>query len=221
MRVVYKIVMYLYKFFLYSIVAEISNAFSIRGNGVTIKKGYKMRGFVYFDCHDTAHVTIGEKFVANSGFFYNHIGRQQTTAIIAKRHSTIKIGNNVGMSSCTLVSQKKISLGNNVRIGGNVVIYDSDFHSLNVEERTNVPEIKTGIRCKEVIIEDNVFIGSHVTILKGSHIGENSVIGACSVISGNVPPNEIWGGNPAKFIKKIKSGFDYAEAGLAEAPYND
>ncbi len=201
----YRIVMWVYKFFLYSILAKVSNAFSIKGNGVKIKKGYQLRGFIYFDCHKTADVTIGEGFVANSGFYYNHIGRQQATSIIAKKGAIISIGNNVGISSSTLVSQKKISIGNNVRIGGNVVVYDSDFHSLDVNERIHIPEIKTNIRCKEVIIEDNVFIGSHVTILKGSHIGANSIIGACSVVTGFVPPNEVWGGNPAKFIRNGKT----------------
>lgn len=217
MAVVYKMVMSVYKFFLYSVLAKVWNVFSINGNGVKIKKGYKLRGFIYFDCHKTANVTIGEGFVANSGFFYNNIGRQQATSIIAKKGSTIRIGSNVGISSCTLVSQKKIIIGNNVRIGGNVVVYDSDFHSLDVKERISIPEVKINIRSKEVTIEDNVFIGSHVTILKGSHIGENSIIGACSVISGNVPPNEIWGGNPAKFIKKLKGNFDYAEAVMMNA----
>ena len=55
-----------------------------------------------------------------------------------------------------------------------------------------------------MIIEDNVFIGAHSTILKGVTIGQNSIIGACSVVTKNIPPNEIWAGNPAKFIKKLE-----------------
>jgi acetyltransferase-like isoleucine patch superfamily enzyme len=217
MEHVYKILMWIYKLFMYSMLAGILNKFSIKGNGVRISKGYKLRGFIYFDCHKTAQVTIGDKFVANSGFFYNHIGRQQTTSIIAKKGSVIQIGNNVGMSSCTLVAQKKISVGNNVRLGGNVVMYDSDFHSLNAAERTSVPEIKTNIRSMEIVIEDNVFIGAHATILKGSFIGENSIIGAGSVVSAHVPPNEIWGGNPAKFIRKIKNINEYSNAILGHS----
>ena len=52
-------------------------------------------------------------------------------------------------------------------------------------------------------IKDNAFIGSHSTILKGVTIGENAVIGACSLVSKDIPANEIWAGNPIKFIKKI------------------
>lgn len=55
-----------------------------------------------------------------------------------------------------------------------------------------------------LVFINGAFIGGHSIILKGSHIGENSVIGAGSVVAGNIPANEIWAGNPARFIKKIK-----------------
>lgn len=50
------------------------------------------------------------------------------------------------------------------------------------------------------IIGDNVFIGINSIILSGSNIGNNVIIGAGSVVSGRIPDNEVWGGNPAKFI---------------------
>lgn len=53
------------------------------------------------------------------------------------------------------------------------------------------------------MICDNVFIGAKCIILKGVTIGENSVIGAGSVVTKNVPANQIWAGNPAKFIKNV------------------
>lgn len=54
-----------------------------------------------------------------------------------------------------------------------------------------------------VIIEDNAFIGARSIILKGVTIGANSIIGAGSVVTKSIPANEIWAGNPAKFIRKI------------------
>ena len=98
--------------------------------------------------------------------------------------------------------RQKINFGNNVMIGGNTVIYDTNFHSLDPSLR-NTNNDKVYAKKAAVNIKDNVFIGAHTTILKGVTIGENSVIGACSVVSKDIPPNEIWAGNPAKFIKKI------------------
>ena len=55
-----------------------------------------------------------------------------------------------------------------------------------------------------ITIGNHVFIGTNTTILKGVSIGENAVIGACSLVTRDIPPSEIWGGVPAKFIKKIE-----------------
>ena len=60
-------------------------------------------------------------------------------------------------------------------------------------------DIKTG----PIIIEDDVFIGAHTTILKGVTIGNKSIIGAGSVVSRSIPPGEIWAGNPIKRIREI------------------
>ena len=55
----------------------------------------------------------------------------------------------------------------------------------------------------KVSIGNNVFIGVHTIILKGVRVGDNSIIGACSVVKKDIPTNEIWGGNPAKYLLKI------------------
>ncbi len=84
-------------------------------------------------------------------------------------------------------------------IGGGTCIYDTDFHPLTTADRLNDNDEK--IVSAAVIIEQNVFIGANCTILKGVTIGKNSIVGACSVVAKKIPPNEIWAGNPAKFIK--------------------
>ena len=64
-------------------------------------------------------------------------------------------------------------------------------------ETKGVPYIST------VKIKNNVFIGAKYIILKGVTIGENSVVGAGSVVTKSIPANQIWAGNPAKFIRNL------------------
>ena len=82
-------------------------------------------------------------------------------------------------------------------------IYDSDFHSLDPKVRVNSELDRQSQNKLPVFIEDNVFIGAHSTVLKGVTIGKNSIVGACSVVVKNIPANEIWAGNPARFIRKL------------------
>jgi acetyltransferase-like isoleucine patch superfamily enzyme len=146
---------------------------------------------------------IGPNFRMNNREMSNPIGRFNRCSIIVGEQGHLIIGSNVGMSSTAIVCHNAIKIGNNVNIGGNVVIYDTDFHSLNAAHRLDGNLDRKNTVTKEVIICDNAFIGAHSTILKGVTIGENSIIGACSLVSKNVPSNEIWGGNPAKFIKSV------------------
>jgi acetyltransferase-like isoleucine patch superfamily enzyme len=103
----------------------------------------------------------------------------------------------------SIVCQKKITIGDNVKIGANTCIYDTDFHSLNSNHRLDSKLDSENTIKKEIFIDDNVFIGAHSTILKGVRIGKNSIVGACSVVTKNIPENEIWAGNPAKFVRTI------------------
>lgn len=146
---------------------------------------------------------IGTGFRSNNREFANPIGRFNKCSIIVSNKGKLLIGKNVGMSSTAIVCQKQIEIGDNVNIGGNVVIYDTDFHSLHPNDRIEREKDILGTKIKPVKIGDNVFIGAHSTILKGVTIGKNVVIGACSVITKDIPDDEIWAGNPAKCIRKV------------------
>ena len=118
------------------------------------------------------------------------------------KHSVIKIGNrtHINNNSCFLSEGEGIFLGDDVLVGHNVLIVDSDFHPIAIDKTYNPLNIKTG----KVVIKNNVFIGSEVKILKGVEIGENSVIGCGSVVTKSFPPNVVIGGNPARIIKELK-----------------
>lgn len=147
---------------------------------------------------------FGKNVKINSSRKSNHIGEANRTIFkIKDKDALISIGNNTGISNSAFVCRKKIEIGNNVKIGGGVKIYDSDAHSLNYKERMN-PNTDIMIK-KEVVLKDHCFIGAYCMILKGVTIGERSIIGAGSVVAKDVPSDEIWAGNPAKFIKKLNT----------------
>jgi len=104
----------------------------------------------------------------------------------------IVIGDNCGFSGSTIGAASEIIIGNNVLVGANVIITDFDWHS----DRSNTSP-------QPVVIKDNVWIGVNSTILKGVKIGENSVIGANSLVVKDIPPNVIAGGNPCKVLKTL------------------
>lgn len=113
--------------------------------------------------HKKGKLHFGKNCKINNQRIFNPIGREQKT--LFDIYGVVLIGNNVGMSSVAFVCYKKITIGNNVKIGGSVVFYDTDFHSLNSEARLNR---NTDIPVsREITIKDNVFIGAHSTILKG------------------------------------------------------
>lgn len=170
-------------------------------NGVKTGKNLIVRGFMKILITRNGNVKIGDNLRVNSGNNYNVIGRQQKTTFWVEGNLTI--GDHVGMSSTAIICNHSITIGNHVTIGGNTVIYDTDFHSLDPQLRAKGDDRKNAKK-KPVIIKDNVFIGAHSTILKGVTIGSNAIIGACSVVTKNIPPNEIWAGNPARYIKSIE-----------------
>jgi acetyltransferase-like isoleucine patch superfamily enzyme len=172
-------------------------------NGINFTS-FKSHGIPKVNVGLRGKCTIGSNFRMNNRESSNPIGRFHRCSIIVGNNGNLSIGKNVGMSSTAIVCHDNIEIGNNVQIGGNVVIYDTDFHSLNSSYRmdriTDVENTKT----KPVKIGNNVFIGAHSTILKGIQIGDNAIVGACSVVTKSIPDNEVWAGNPVGFIRTIQ-----------------
>lgn len=97
-----------------------------------------------------------------------------------------------------------IEMGERIIISKNVVILTHDFSIRNALDSIGYNEKNESI-CflKGVTIGDNSFIGANTIILPGTNIGKNVIIGAGSVIKGNIPDNTIWLGNPAREYCKI------------------
>jgi maltose O-acetyltransferase len=111
----------------------------------------------------------------------------------------IEIGDNSGIGvNAELNTKGGIFIGNNVMMGPDVVIITQN----HVHNDLTKPMLEQGFKLAPVIIEDDVWIGIRVIILAGVRIGRSSIIGAGAVVTKDIPPFSIAGGNPAKVIKK-------------------
>lgn len=119
----------------------------------------------------------------------------------AEFFDSLEIGDNSGIGVNCMLSGK-VTIGNDVMMGPEVFIYTFNHRF----DRTDIPMWKQGHEeTKPVHIEDDVWIGSRATILPGVRIGKGSIIGANSVVTKDVMPYSIVGGNPAKLIKVRKN----------------
>lgn len=98
-----------------------------------------------------------------------------------------------------------LKIGEYCKITAGVTILTHDY-SRSVLRRVYGEVIGDGA---EKVIGNNVFIGMHATILMGSHIGNNVIIGAGSVVSGRVPDNVVVAGNPARIIRTLDEHYEY------------
>jgi len=111
-----------------------------------------------------------------------------------QKDAVISIEDNCGFSGTVIGAFVKIEIKSGAKCGANTLITDSDWHL--EDKRAGLPS--------PVIIEDNVWLGEGVKVLKGVTIGKNSVIGAGSVVSKSIPANVVAAGNPCKIIKENK-----------------
>jgi acetyltransferase-like isoleucine patch superfamily enzyme len=109
----------------------------------------------------------------------------------------IRVGRNVFVNqNCTFYDLGGLDIADDVMIGSNVSIITSG-HPIEPSRR------RDGVIAKPIAIERNVWIAAGATIIGGVTIGENSVVAAGSVVTRDVPPNSLVGGNPARIIRSI------------------
>jgi len=180
---------------------RIRTSIVLRGNGVRYAT-YRTNGVPYVMVARGGRMFVGEHFAMNNGIKGNPIGCYERCTFFVDRDCTLRIGTDVGISQAALVAHADITIGNYVKIGGGACVYTSDFHSLNASARASKDDLAQR-KTAPVTIKDKAFIGAKSIILKGVTIGENSIVGAGSVVTKSIPDNEIWAGNPAKFIRTV------------------
>lgn len=198
----------------------IINSFSLKlqskfQKNFSIKKSPRILSFNAFKAElPDASISVG-----------NFLIMYKNCDILAIGDGVVSMGDNCVIGSdFRLYCRDNIQIGNNALISWNVFISDYDAHSIYPENRIKeiyhiqeslFPKIKNpndsanqnkfspSYQSKPIIIEDNVWIGANVTILKGVHIGEGSIIAAGSVVTKDVPSRVVVAGNPAKEVKRI------------------
>ena len=154
------------------------------------------------------YVTVGERSLLNTRIVFESCDGQ------------VSIGKRAYIGDCTIICRERIVLGDDVTIAWGVTLYDHNSHSLDWRQRAKVNEHFykaegvsnayseldwTGVKSDPIAIEDGVWIGFNVVVLKGVRIGKGAVVGACSVVTRDVEPYTIVGGNPAMRIGLVEN----------------
>lgn len=127
-----------------------------------------------------------------------------TNAIVATYGGSIKIGENVSINPYSvLYGHGGLSIGDNTRIATGVTIIPAN----HVFSDCNKPICQQGLTQLGIKVADDVWIGANCCLLDGITIGTGAVIGAGSVVTKSIPGNEVWAGNPAKFLRQRSTDY--------------
>lgn len=137
----------------------------------------------------------GKTYIGSSVHIHaNHVAVELATL----ESGTLIIGDRVTINSgCSICAEASVKIGDRVGIGNYSMILDTDFHTVGDFNRRPIP--------KPIVIEDDVWIASRVTVLKGVTIGRGSVIAAGSVVTKDIAPYTLAAGIPARAIRTIES----------------
>ena len=179
----------------------------LRFPNLTVGRGLNSLGpspFLYSSL--SASIRIGEGCTLVNHTRFNTIGVQKPCSLAAHGSGLLLIGDRVGLSGVSICSYDRVEIQDDVLIGANTFIFDTDFHSLAFGQR--MEEIATGnferVGTKPVMIKNGAFVGANCIIGKGVTIGTQSIIAAGSVVTHDVPDGEIWGGNPARLLRSVE-----------------
>jgi hypothetical protein len=124
------------------------------------------------------------------------------TFVLLQPSATISVAAESALSGVRLIAAKSIRIGERVLIGPNTIIIDTDAHPLSPEVRR---DDRNRGATQPIVIGNDVFVGAHVIILKGTELGDGCVVGAGSVVCGQFPPRSVIVGNPARVARQLGS----------------
>lgn len=164
--------------------------------GISLGRNCSFYGMPCFRRHPGSRITIADNCEFLSSHTSNLIGINRPCMISTlAEEAVIEIGANCGFSGTVIGCATKIIFGDNVMCGANTLITDTDWHTNDQRTGSDAP----------VIIGSGAWLGVNVTVLKGVTVGENTLVGAGSLVTRSLPSNAIAAGSPAKVIGQIQS----------------
>jgi acetyltransferase-like isoleucine patch superfamily enzyme len=176
--------------------------YRLRMFGCAYGAGLTADGNVVIRLRRKGSITLGDGVTLKSRFGSNLVGLTGPTVLECGREGRIVFGDHSGCSGAVISSRSEIVIGDHVNIGGNVRIFDHDFHSLDHLARRDAQRDLADAAAAPVRIGNDVFIGAQAVILKGVTIGDRAIIGAGAVVSmRQIPAGAVVAGNPARIVK--------------------
>lgn len=181
----------------------------LAAQGVTVGPGLVLYGLPIVTRVPGSRISLGARVALCSAARYNPVGVNHPVILrTLAPGSELVIGDDCGLSGAAICAAVSVRIGAQCLLGANATITDCDFHPIAAPGRRFVSDVRAAA-CTPVVIEDNVWLGMNVVVLKGAHIGAHSVIAAGSVVTGSIPPNCIAAGVPARVMRELT----YAERG--------
>lgn len=172
--------------------------------GCKPERGLKTSGNCSFKARKARSIQIARNVTLLGAWRSNRVGLTNPVLLQTFGDGRIEIGENSGGSGIVISSRSHVQIGKNVNLGGNVRVFDHDFHALDpIKRRLPFKEQEPFVRSSPIHIGDDVFIGANAMILKGVTIGPRTIVAAGSVVfRGDYPADVILAGNPATISQK-------------------
>jgi len=175
----------------------------LAAHGVAAGPGLVFYGLPIIARAPGSRITLGARVALCSAARYNPVGVNHPVILrTLLPGSELLIGDDCGLSGAAICAAVSVRIGAQCLLGANVTVTDCDFHPVAAPGRRFVYDLRSVGRAP-VVIEDNVWLGMNVMVLKGAHIGSHSVIAAGSVVTGAIPSNCIAAGIPARVIREL------------------
>jgi maltose O-acetyltransferase len=136
--------------------------------------------------HNWGRITVGDKLLL--------MGTLVPSELIALEKGALEIGDQVFINyGVSISAHQHIRIGNRCQIGNWSMLMDNDFHRAEAKDQPG--------QSAPIILEDDVWLGARVIVLKGVTIGQGSVVGAGSVVTKDIPPRSVAAGVPARVVR--------------------